>query len=170
MQSHSRSASKSSAQSCPKCKKPYGRKQDLRRHLLASHLPCSICCPYSSCPWRGDRPEDLQKHLKTEKCGSLNPKREEYEIYERSAILDWIFNRGQDVEMVASYALGVVEERALEIGKVKEWGDLWGHQWKADRCRRKKQRRSRAIAAGTPFLPLRRTGRPSKDSDDSAPT
>jgi hypothetical protein len=151
MQPLSRSASKSSAQSCPKCTKPYGRKQDLGRHLLGSHLPCSICCPYQSCPWRGDRTEDLQKHLRTEKCGSLDLKREQYEIYERSAILDWIFTRGEDVEKVASYALGVVEERALEVGKVEEWGDLWGYQWKADQCCRKRQRHSRACTTGTPF-------------------
>jgi hypothetical protein len=58
-------------------------------------------------------------YLKIQKCDQFNPKREQYEIYERSAILDWIFYRGEPVEQVARYALGVV--RALEKGKVEEW-------------------------------------------------
>jgi hypothetical protein len=136
--------------SCPKCKIPCRRRQELGRHLLSFHLPLSICCPYSPCSWRGDRTEDLRRHLKKQGCGPLNPKREQYEIYERSAILDWVLNRGEDVERVARYALGVVEERARELKKVEEWSDLWGCQ---ARRRRNEQRGSlaRAAAASTSF-------------------
>jgi hypothetical protein len=86
-----------------------------------------------------------------QKCGPLKPKREQWEIYERSTILDWILNRGEPVEQVAGYALGVVEERAREIGKVEEWSDPWGHQWKATRRHRNEQRGSLAPAVDTSF-------------------
>ncbi|KAH9961446.1 hypothetical protein BGW80DRAFT_1358540 [Lactifluus volemus] len=123
---------------CPKCEKPCGRRQELGRHLLTFHLPCSVHCPYASCPWRGDRKDDLKKHLKNQGCGPLNPKREQYEIYEKNAILYWILDRGEPVETVEKYVVGVVEERALEVGKVKEWNEPWGYEWRTNRRLRNK--------------------------------
>jgi hypothetical protein len=82
------------------------------------------------------------KHLKNKGCGPLNPEREQYEIYEKSAILYWILNRGEPVEKVANLVVGVVEERALEVGKVKEWDEPWGYEWKTTRRPSNEQRNS----------------------------
>ncbi|KAH9972446.1 hypothetical protein BGW80DRAFT_373077 [Lactifluus volemus] len=145
------SAPKSLSVFCPTCGKPCRRKQELGRHLLSFHLPLSIFCPYSLCSWRGDRTEDLQRHLRKQGCGPLNPRREQYEIYERRTILDWILIRGNAVEQVARYALGVVEERARELGKMEEWSDLWGRQGKTARRRREEQGSSPSSVMSTSF-------------------
>ena len=149
------SAPKPSSVFCPTCGKPCRRRQELGRHLLSFHLPLSICCPYPPCSWRGDRTEDLQRHLRKQGCGPLNPKREQCEIYERSTILDCILIRGKPVEQVARYALGIVEERARGLGKIKEWSDLWGRQGKilAARRRREEQGSSPSGIMSTSFPP-----------------
>ena len=46
-------------------------------------------------------------------------------IYEAKLILDWIKD-GTSVETAAGYALGLVSERARELGFVEEWSNLWG--------------------------------------------
>jgi hypothetical protein len=119
---------------CPKCKDPYAQEEDLRRHLLSFHLPCWIFCPYPPCTWRGHREEDFQRHLHDQQCGP-NPEREWYEIYITDLVLDWILE-GIPVERAATYALDFVAERALELGKVEEWSDLWGDRGKTARRRR----------------------------------
>jgi hypothetical protein len=119
---------------CPRCKDPYGREEELRRHLLSFHLPCWIYCPYAPCTWRGHREEDFQRHLYDQQCGP-NPEREWYEIYITDLVLDWILE-GIPVERAATYALDFVAERALELGKVEEWSDLWGDRGKTARRRR----------------------------------
>jgi Zinc finger, C2H2 type len=119
---------------CPECKVSFKRKQELRRHILSLHLPCWIYCPYSRCSWRGHRKEDFQKHLNDQKCGP-KPERKQYEIYLTDLILDWILE-GVPVERAARYALDFVAERALELGKGEEWGNLWGNRGNTTRRRR----------------------------------
>jgi Zinc finger, C2H2 type len=112
---------------CPKCQVSFKRPQELRRHILSIHLPCWIYCPYTSCPWRGRRREDFQKHLDTQKCG---PKPEQlYEIYVTGLVLDWILE-GVSVDTAADYALDFVAERALELDKEEDWQNLWGDRGK----------------------------------------
>jgi hypothetical protein len=62
--------------------------------------------------------------LHDQKCGP-KPERRQYEIYVTGLVLDWILE-GVSVERAARYALDFVAERALELEKVEEWGDLWG--------------------------------------------
>ncbi|KAH9974637.1 hypothetical protein BGW80DRAFT_150028 [Lactifluus volemus] len=107
------------------------RPQDLDRHMLESHLPCHLYCP--SCFWRGDRTEDLTKHLQVAKCGQRP--RKQCQIYEKKLILDWILNDGEPIEKVVCYALSFVSEKARELGKVEEWRDAWGRQGKIARRR-----------------------------------
>ena len=121
----------------PTCRVSVQRHQDLGRHCLSLHLPCWIHCP--TCSWRGDREEDFNRHLKEQNCGP-KPAREQYQIYDTKLILDWALNENAPVETVVRYALGFVGERALELGKVEEWRDLWGRQGKRAR-RRYNQRR-----------------------------
>ncbi|KAI0253401.1 hypothetical protein BJV78DRAFT_1153035 [Lactifluus subvellereus] len=117
---------------CPwsTCKVSVQRHQDLGRHCLSFHLPCWIHCP--TCFWRGDREEDFNRHLKEQKCGP-KPAREQYQIYNTKLILDWVLNDNAPVETAVRYALNFVGERALELGKVEEWRDLWGRQGKRGR-------------------------------------
>jgi hypothetical protein len=65
------STSKSLPVLCPKCEKPYGRLQELKRHIMSLHLPCWIYCPRSGCSWRGHRKDKLRIHLREQKCGSV---------------------------------------------------------------------------------------------------
>jgi hypothetical protein len=64
--------------------------------------------------------------LAQQKCGPI-PKRKQYEIYDKDLIVDWILDGISSVEVAARYALGFVEERALELLMTEEWEDLWGH-------------------------------------------
>lgn len=59
------------------------------------------------------------------KCGPI-PEWEEYQIYDTSLILGWILEDGTPVQVAASYALDFVRERAMELGKVESWSNLWG--------------------------------------------
>jgi len=72
--------------------------------------------------------------LDDQQCGPT-PEREQYEIYITDLVLDWILE-GVSVERAASYALDFVAERALELGKVEEWRDLWGDRGKTAQRRR----------------------------------
>ena len=50
-------------------------------------------------------------------------------------VLNWIED-GTSVETAATYALDFVAERALELGFVEEWKNLWGGQRKkVQHCR-----------------------------------
>lgn len=120
------SPSKPPPVSCPECKEPFGRQQELRRHFRSFHLPCWIYCPYTPCSWRGHRKEDFWRHLDNQKCGP-KPERERYEIYVADLVLEWILEEpGISTESGTNYALDFVAERALELGKMGEWADLWG--------------------------------------------
>ena len=72
--------------------------------------------------------------MKEQKCGP-KPAREQYQIYDTKLILNWALNDNAPVEAVVRYALDFVGERALELGKVEQWSDLWGRQGKRARRR-----------------------------------
>ncbi|KAI0246465.1 hypothetical protein BJV78DRAFT_1254569, partial [Lactifluus subvellereus] len=109
---------------CPKCEKPYRRRQDLRRHIMTIHLPCSIYCPYSRCSWRGNRTDEFRKHLSVRKCSSKQDK--PCRIYDSKMIADWILKDQVPVGVGASYVLVFVGEKARQLRKVEDWEDLWG--------------------------------------------
>jgi hypothetical protein len=103
------------------------RGQDLRRHILDVHLPDWICCPHSTCPWRGSRKETLYKHIKVSKtCGAKPQWVEEYRIYDTKLILHWLLTDSEPVafETAETFALGLIEKRARELEKVNAWGPL----------------------------------------------
>lgn len=122
---------------CPKCRKAYGRPQDLQRHVLSAHLPCWLYCPYPPCPWRGHRKENFKTHLRAHPGADLNfgPCR----VYETKTILGWIKD-GTPVEIAAAYALAFVSEKAHELGLVEDWENLWGGQEKKIQRRRSERR------------------------------
>jgi hypothetical protein len=50
-------------------------------------------------------------------------------------IFDWI-KEGVSLEIATRYTLGLVSEKAHELGFVKEWEDLWGPEGKKVHRRR----------------------------------
>ena len=113
---------------CPECREQVGyRQQNLKRHILSVHLPCWIYCPNQSCTWRGTRKEELNKHIDKEQCGP-KPERDQYQIYDTRLILGWILEDDVPFNVAVGYALDFVGERAIELGKVEAWRDLWGRQ------------------------------------------
>jgi hypothetical protein len=107
------------------CGDVYKRCQELRRHLLDVHLPDSICCPDSTCPWHGTRKETLHKHIKGSKnCGPKPEWVQQYEIYDTELILQKLLVELVPFETVETLALEFIEERARELEKVDAWGPL----------------------------------------------
>lgn len=117
------SDSESTSLLCPECKTPCGRIQELKRHILSAHLPCYLHCPHSSCSWRGHRKEEFRKHLRVHPGSDAGA--DPCPIYNTNLILDFI-EKGTPIETAAGYALGLVSERARELGFVAEWSELWG--------------------------------------------
>jgi hypothetical protein len=118
----------------PGCQQQFTRKQELERHTLSLHLPCSFCCPHPSCSWRGTRKDELIKHVTKGRCkckgAKLNPR--QYKIYDAKCILDWIYEDSTLVNssVVLAYVLDMVRERAMELRKTELWR---GHQLKGRR-------------------------------------
>jgi len=132
-QSPSASTGNRSSLLCPGCGIQVGhRLQNLKRHILSTHLPCWIYCPYPLCAWRGSRNEEFERHLTKNQCGP-KPSREQYQIYDTNLVLDLILEAGTSVDVAASYALDFVAERAMELGKGEEWRDRWGRQMQGRR-------------------------------------
>ncbi|KAI0249384.1 hypothetical protein BJV78DRAFT_701384 [Lactifluus subvellereus] len=112
------------------CKKTYGRKQDVKRHIVSHHLPYSIFCLNPSCSWRGGREDDFARH--SADCG---PSSMRGDIYDTKLVLGYILEDGVAVEVAERFALQFVAERGLEFGKVEEWEDLCGRRAKNGWCR-----------------------------------
>jgi hypothetical protein len=63
----------------------------------------------------------LKEHIKRAQCCPGLKWEEQYMIYDRKLILQWIREGFIPLEVVKMYAIGFVEERARELGKVKAW-------------------------------------------------
>ena len=113
---------------CLACGKTCSRQQELDRHYQCFHLPRFIFCPHSGCQWRGNRTDDFDKHLNTHN-GAQRPAEKDYLIYDVKLIVDWIKNSpGNDfLQTAQNYAVDLVKERALELGKPEWLEDPWGH-------------------------------------------
>ena len=128
---------------CPECGETFQRNQEIERHFKSFHLPCWIFCPYSGCRWRGDRVDEFDRHLTAQRCGP-KPEETQYQIYNVRVILSWIKNtEGGDVISTAkSFAVDLVKERALELGKQEWLRDPWG---RAERQARRERAESRRL-------------------------
>jgi hypothetical protein len=67
--------------------------------------------------------DDFVRH--SQNCG---PNAMHGDIYNTKLVLSYIFEDGAAVEVAERYALRLVAERGLELGKVEEWEDLCGRQ------------------------------------------
>ena len=113
---------------CSSCKAGmafFNRYQDLEKHIQAVHLPCWIFCPHPGCTWRGSRMDDFKKHLETQKCGS-KPERLQCQIYDVKMITGLMKNQ-VCAGVAQEIAVGLVKERALELGREEWLMDPWGN-------------------------------------------
>ena len=105
------------------------RRQDLERHVQSAHLPYWVFCSSSGCQWRGDRLDKFQSHLSTHDNGqSLPAEEQEYQIYNVKMVLSWIRDSSGDdaISIAQKFAVDLVKERALELGKQQWLDDPWG--------------------------------------------
>jgi hypothetical protein len=109
------------------------RPQDVKRHVLALHLPYAFFCTISPCLWRGGREDEYSKHLENNHRGY--EKREPGQTYDKALVLRYIFENHAPLETVELYALEFIAVRAIELKKVEEWKDLCGRQAKGGPCR-----------------------------------
>jgi hypothetical protein len=98
------------------------------------------------CKWRGDRIDQFQKHLQSQKCGLKPAEEQEYQIYDGKMVL-YLIKYSQDTEpefllTAQNFAVDLVRKRALELGKQEWLDDPWGRSDKqARRDRRFESRR-----------------------------
>ena len=113
---------------CPVCGTISRRPQEQNRHYETAHLPCWIFCPYQGCNWRGDRKDEFQRHLDKQQCGKKPAQEQEYQIYDVKMASDWIKNSPDNDARLAvqNFAIDLVKERALELGKQEWLVDPWG--------------------------------------------
>jgi hypothetical protein len=109
----------------------FGRPQECDRHVLSRHLPLSLFCPAQSCHWRGGRRDEFKAHWKKYHPGH---EPEPGLIYDTKLVLGYLFECRVPVERAEKYAFDFIADRALELGKVREWEDLCGRRAKTGRC------------------------------------
>jgi hypothetical protein len=104
------------------------RQQELDGHYQVYHLPCWLFCPLPDCQWRGGRVSEYNKHWNAHQYDQ-NPAEGQYQIYNVKMVLDWIKDsQGGDVVSIAqSFAVDLVKERALELGRQDWLQDPWGY-------------------------------------------
>ena len=87
--------------------------------------------------------DEFDRHLTAQGCGP-KPEERQYQIYDVKMILSWIKNtEGSDVISTAkSFAVELVKERALELGKQEWLRDPWGRAERQARRERAESRRS----------------------------
>jgi hypothetical protein len=71
--------------------------------------------------------DEFLRHLNSQKCGP-KPQEQHYQIYNVKMVLSWIKDsQGGDIISTAqSFAVDLVKERALELGKRGWLEDPWG--------------------------------------------
>jgi len=113
---------------CPNCGENFNRRQERDRHLR-SYLPHFTYCPFSRCPWRGDRHDNFKTHWeKAHENGGMVPAQQQTQIYNPKGLVMLILCGALTIEGAASIALSVVAIRAHELGKRDVWGDGWGRR------------------------------------------
>jgi hypothetical protein len=72
--------------------------------------------------------DEFQRHLTTQKCGPRPAQEQQYQIYNVKMVTNWIKNHpGVDfVSTAQNFAVDLVKERALELGKQEWLNDPWG--------------------------------------------
>jgi len=114
---------------CSECgtSESFNRQLDLDRHFQSFHLPCWLFCPYPGCRWRGDRVDEFQRHLNTKNCGPRPTQEQQYQIYNVKMVMNWIKDSQGNILLTArNFAVDLVKERALQLGRQEWLDDPWG--------------------------------------------
>ena len=79
--------------------------------------------------------DKFQMHLSTQRCGQQPADEQQYQIYNVKMVLNWIKSSpGNDFLSTAqNFAVDLVKERALELGKQEWLHDPWGREEKQAR-------------------------------------
>ncbi len=112
---------------CPIGGRIFKRRQERNRHLRA-FLPHSLHCPFSYCPWRGNRYNNLKSHWVTKHPNCKVPHKKRCQIYDPDPLVEQIVGRQLSIEAAAERALSAVESRVQGLNKVNVWEDGWGHK------------------------------------------
>jgi len=72
--------------------------------------------------------DKFQTHLTTQQCGPRPAQEQQYQIYNMKMVMNWINNsQGANFILTAqNFAVELVKERALELGKQEWLEDPWG--------------------------------------------
>ena len=98
------------------------------RHIQSFHLPPWLWCSAPGCPWRGGRVDEYQRHKTTHSAPNFPAEEQECQIYNVKMTLGLIRDSaGSDAITTAQrFAVDLVKERALELGKQEWLDDPWG--------------------------------------------
>ena len=71
--------------------------------------------------------DEFQRHLTTRKCGPRPAREQQFQIYNVKMVMNWIKeSQGDFISTAQDFAMDLVKERALELGR-QEWvDDPWG--------------------------------------------
>jgi hypothetical protein len=105
----------------------FRRKQERDRHIR-TFLPHSFYCAFRGCAWRGDRHDNLKKHLRTKHGHFEFTVQSQYQIYNPDPLVELIVLNQLSVESAAQFALVLVECRAHGLKKVGIWKNWWGRK------------------------------------------
>ena len=71
--------------------------------------------------------DEFQRHLTTQKCGPRPAQEQQYQIYNVKMVMNWIKNSPDNfISTAQNFAVDLVKERALELGRQEWLEDPWG--------------------------------------------
>ncbi len=115
---------------CPRCRKPFRRPQDRKRHLQ-SHLPFWIGCSYDGCPWRGYRLDTFRKHWSSEHQSTSQVADESgSKLYDPGPLVEGIVRDSVSIGDAENWAVTRIREIASALGKQELLTDPWGRKGK----------------------------------------
>jgi len=71
--------------------------------------------------------DEFQRHLTTKNCGPRPAQEQQYQIYNVKMVMSWIkASQGNIILTAQNFAVDLVKERALELGRQEWLDDPWG--------------------------------------------
>ncbi|KAN0138419.1 hypothetical protein V8E53_003882 [Lactarius tabidus] len=101
---------------CPVCDIGSRRSQERNRHLL-THLPCWIACSFDACRWRGDRRDNLKKHMWNDHQ-TIMLDGDGYRLYDTKPLVEGIIKGSMSIEDAEQRAITEVKEMAVVLSKL----------------------------------------------------
>jgi len=71
--------------------------------------------------------DEFQRHLNTKNCGPRPTQEQQYQIYNVKMVMNWIKDSQGNILLTArNFAVDLVKERALQLGRQEWLDDPWG--------------------------------------------